>query len=93
VEEFRTRSLTDAGPFTFVAADALALKVREGRRGHAACEEPEREPAAALDRVAVPAMGRSHFQFVLTDEVGFEPDASWHALTWAGAKTLRCDTV
>jgi putative transposase len=29
VEEFRTRSLTDAGPFTFVAdADALVLKVR-----------------------------------------------------------------
>src|SRR3954466_2287620 len=33
VEEFRTRSLVDAGPFTFVAADALVLKVREGGRG------------------------------------------------------------
>ena len=32
VEEFRTRQLTDAGPFTFVAADALVLKVREGGR-------------------------------------------------------------
>jgi putative transposase len=32
VEEFRARSLTDAGPFTFVAADALVLKVREGGR-------------------------------------------------------------
>jgi putative transposase len=32
VEEFRPRSLTDAGPFTFVAADALVLKVREGGR-------------------------------------------------------------
>ncbi len=32
VEEFRTRSLTDAGPFTFIAADALVLKVREGGR-------------------------------------------------------------
>ena len=32
VEEFRTRSLADAGPFTFVAADALVLKVREGGR-------------------------------------------------------------
>jgi putative transposase len=32
VEEFRTRRLTDAGPFTFVAADALVLKVREGGR-------------------------------------------------------------
>jgi putative transposase len=93
VEEFRTRSLTDAGPFPFVAADARVLKVRDSRRGLAACEEPEREPAAALDRVAVPAMVRFHFQFVVTDEVGFEPDASWHALTWAGALTLRCDTV
>ena len=32
VEEFRTRSLVEAGPFTFVAADALVLKVREGGR-------------------------------------------------------------
>jgi transposase-like protein len=32
VEEFRTRRLNDAGPFTFVAADALVLKVREGGR-------------------------------------------------------------
>ena len=32
VEEFRTRRLDDAGPFTFVAAGALVLKVREGGR-------------------------------------------------------------
>ena len=32
VEDFRTRSLTEAGPFTFLAADALVLKVREGGR-------------------------------------------------------------
>jgi putative transposase len=32
VQEFRTRPLADAGPFTFVAADALVLKVREGGR-------------------------------------------------------------
>ncbi len=32
VEQFRTRSLADAGPFTFLAADALVLKVREGGR-------------------------------------------------------------
>jgi len=32
VEDFRTRSLTEAGPFTFVAADAMVLKVREGGR-------------------------------------------------------------
>ncbi len=31
VESFRTRPL-DAGPYTFVAADALVLKVREGGR-------------------------------------------------------------
>ncbi len=32
VDEFRTRRPEDAGPFTFVAADALVLKVREGGR-------------------------------------------------------------
>ena len=32
VEQFRTRRLEDAGPFTFVAADALVLRVREGGR-------------------------------------------------------------
>ena len=32
VAEFRTRRLEAAGPFTFVAADALVLKVREGGR-------------------------------------------------------------
>ena len=32
VEQFRTRPLADSGPFTFVAADALVLKVREGGR-------------------------------------------------------------
>ena len=32
VHQFRTRSLAEAGPFTFVAADALVLKVREGGR-------------------------------------------------------------
>jgi putative transposase len=32
VEQFRTRRLDDAGPFAFVAADALVLKVREGGR-------------------------------------------------------------
>ncbi len=32
VEEFRTRRLEEAGPFTLVAADALVLKVREGGR-------------------------------------------------------------
>ena len=32
VEAFRTRPLVDAGPFTFVAADALTMKVREDGR-------------------------------------------------------------
>ena len=32
VEQFRTRQLQEAGPFTSVAADALVLKVREGGR-------------------------------------------------------------
>ena len=32
VDEFRHRPLHDAGPFTFVAADALTMKVREGGR-------------------------------------------------------------
>jgi putative transposase len=36
VAAFRTRPLADAGPFTFVAADALTMKVREnGRVGNA----------------------------------------------------------
>lgn len=32
VDQFRNRPLHDAGPFTFVAADALTMKVREGGR-------------------------------------------------------------
>ena len=32
VNEFRHRSLVEAGPFTFVTADALTMKVREGGR-------------------------------------------------------------
>jgi len=32
VTQFRHRSLGEAGPFTFVAADALTMKVREGGR-------------------------------------------------------------
>jgi len=32
VKEFRTRPLSEAGPFVFVAADALTMKVREGGR-------------------------------------------------------------
>jgi transposase-like protein len=32
VAAFRTRSLSESGPFTFVAADALTMKVREDGR-------------------------------------------------------------
>ena len=32
VEQFRHRPLSEAGPFTFIAADALTMKVREGGR-------------------------------------------------------------
>jgi putative transposase len=32
IDQFRHRPLGDAGPFTFVAADALTMKVREGGR-------------------------------------------------------------
>ena len=32
VDQFHNRPLHDAGPFTFVAADALTMKVREGGR-------------------------------------------------------------
>jgi len=32
VEDVRTRPLSEAGPYTFVAADALTMKVREGGR-------------------------------------------------------------
>jgi transposase-like protein len=32
IDQFRHRSLAEAGPFTFVAADALTMKVREGGR-------------------------------------------------------------
>ncbi|GER23729.1 hypothetical protein NCCP1664_22240 [Zafaria cholistanensis] len=48
VEAFRTRPL-DASPYTFVAADALVLKVREGGRVvnvHAIASPPGSTPTA-----------------------------------------------
>ena len=56
MEEFRTRLLDEAGPFTFVAADALPLKVREAGRAvpmHAlvaTAVNRHRHHAPALDR-------------------------------------------
>lgn len=35
ITEFRTHPWCEAGPFTFVAAGALTMKVREGSRGNA----------------------------------------------------------
>ena len=37
VDQFRNRPLHDAGPFTFVAADALTMKVREGLGSGGGC--------------------------------------------------------
>ena len=48
-EELHTRQLNLAGPFTFVAADVLVLKVREGGRGvpvHAPGRHPHQRPRA-----------------------------------------------
>lgn len=47
VAEFRSRPL-DAAPYTFVAADALVLKVREGGRvvNVHACSRPGSTPTA-----------------------------------------------
>jgi Transposase, Mutator family len=49
VTVFRTRPLGDSGPFTFVAADALPMKVREqGRVVNAVVDtQTSSEPAAA----------------------------------------------
>jgi putative transposase len=49
VEAFRTRPL-DAGPYTFVAADALVLKVREGGRGERRRAPGDPGPAGHLRR-------------------------------------------
>jgi len=56
VEAFRTRPL-DAGPYTFVAADALVLKVREG--GRAACSGPIFSQSSIRTQSAVARVSRS----------------------------------
>ena len=43
-----------------------------------------RQRVNPLTHNASMAMVRFHFPFVLSDEVGFEPDASWHALAYLG---------
>lgn len=68
VEEFRTRRLEDAGPFTFVAADALVLKVREGGRV---------VPVHALVATGVDADG--HRQILGVQVTTSEDGAGWLA--------------
>jgi putative transposase len=67
VESFRTRPL-DAGPYTFVAADALVLKVREGGRV---------VPVHALLATGVNADG--HREILGLDVTSGEDGAGWLA--------------
>jgi putative transposase len=67
VESFRTRPL-DAGPYTFVAADALVLKVREGGRV---------VPVHALLATGVSADG--HREILGLDVTSGEDGAGWLA--------------
>jgi putative transposase len=68
VAEFRTRPLGEAGPFTFVAADALVLKVREGGRV---------VPVHAL--VATGVDGDGHRQVLGVQVTTSEDGAGWLA--------------
>jgi transposase-like protein len=68
VNQFRHRSLGDGGPFTFVAADALTMKVREGGRVVS---------AAVLVATGVNADGRREVLGVQTATT--ETGAAWNA--------------
>jgi putative transposase len=85
VEEFRTRSLAEAGPFTFVAADALVLKVREGGRV---------VPVHAL--VATGVNGDGHREILGVQVTTSEDGAGWLAffrdLTARGLSGVRLVT-
>jgi transposase-like protein len=85
VEEFRTRRLDDAGPFTFVAADALVLKVREGGRV---------VPVHALVATGVNADGHREILGVqvTTAEDGAGWLAFWRDLTARGLSGVRLIT-
>ncbi len=85
VEQFRTRSLAEAGPFTFVATDALVLKVREGGRV---------VPVHALVATGVNADGhRENLGIQVTTS---EDGAGWlgffRDLTARGLSGVRLDT-
>ncbi len=84
VEAFRTRPL-DAGPYTFVAADALVLKVREGGRV---------VNVHALIAVGVNAEG---YREILGIDVTTAEDAAgwltfWRSLTARGLSGVRLVT-
>ena len=74
VESFRSRPL-DAGPYTFVAADALVLKVREGGRV---------VPVHALLATAVNADG--HREILGLDVTSAEDGAGWWGSSAARAR-------
>ena len=85
VDQFRSRRLDDAGPFTFVAADALVLKVREGGRV---------VPVHALVATGVDADG--HRQILGVQVTTSEDGAGWLAffrdLTARGLSGVRLVT-
>jgi putative transposase len=67
VESFRTRPL-DAGPYTFVAADALVLKVREGGR-----------VVGVHTLIATGVNGDGHREILGLDVTSAEDGAGWLA--------------
>lgn len=90
VEAFRTRPL-DAGPYTFLAADALVLKVREAGRVvgvHSIYDQPDAESVVAqYDRVLdaltdkLPAVAE-HLDTARTDLLAFTafPKQIWRQI-------------
>ena len=81
VEAFRTRSLADAGPFTFVAADALTMKVREDGR-----------VINAVVLVATGVNGDGHREVLgckvttaETKERGTRSSPTWSPAAWPGS--------
>ena len=80
VEAFRTRPL-DAGPYTFVAADALVLKVRENGRV---------VNVHALIAVGISAEG--HREILGLEVSTAEDGAGWLSFLRSGATWQRCRT-
>ena len=68
VESFRHRPLGEAGPFTFVAADALTMKVREGGR-----------VVNAVVLVATGVNGDGHREVLGMRVATAETGAAWHS--------------